>query len=345
MLVYLGLLICGLCALALQAIHHAYFRLPPKELKRRAATKREFKNLQMVTAYGSTAHSFLGFFTFVFAAATVIIIARLFDPLLALFVLAIFAGLFWIVSRRKSSIGHRVAVRIAPQLSKLLQHISPVTEMTGRAIPDNRKPSPKTHIYEKEDLKDFLDHQKGVANNRISETDLNNAIQALDFGGKKIRGFMVPKEEVHFVSTKDPIGPILLSELHKTGFDCFPVKGNGENEVVGMLHMLDLTRHTSGGVVADAMQEKVAYVNENAPLSQVFQAHEKTGMHVFVVIDNDEKITGLISVNDVLKQIVGGELDTAFENFDDPKAVARGSDVAELSDSETQIVEHLELEE
>jgi CBS domain containing-hemolysin-like protein len=210
-----------------------------------------------------------------------------------------------------------------------------LTESVDKHVPSRRRA--KTHttaIYEKEDLKEFISHQRRARNNRIPEKELANVLQVLDFGDRKIKDLMVPREDVHFVTPKEPIGPILISELHKTGHTCFPVKGNGENQIVGMLHLQDLIAHTTGGTVADAMNKMVVYVNESEEPTQVLQAFEKSSQKVFLAVNNEEEITGLISVEDVLNNLFGDSLRTAFDSFEDVRAVARGQEVAE-TDTDT----------
>lgn len=281
----------------------------------------------MVSAYGTSARLLLGTLTFIYAAAGMIIIARHFDPLTALLLLAVFSGLMVLLGTKNYQSVTRLAAAVAPLIAKILENLEPIRQAfanAGHIIPrPRRKPTTRTKIYEKEDLVEFIEKQKRAGNNRIPNAELDAVLNALEFNSKRIREHMVSRINIHFVTPKDPIGPILLSELHKTGHSCFPVRGNGEDEIVGMLHLEDLIEdHKSGGSVADAMSDKVAYVNQEAALVQVLQAFFKTGLRVFMVVDSDRKITGLIGVNEVLNELIGSPLNSDFTEYDDAQAVS-----------------------
>jgi CBS domain containing-hemolysin-like protein len=316
------LVACGLVALLLRGIHQAYFRLPTSELKRSSSrTKPSFRQLYAVARYGLTAHIFFGLLEFVFAGATVIILSRAFDPLTALVFLGVFLALWEIISRRRMALFESLAAKASPLVVQFLKVLEPLVDIK-KSLPLRRRYRVVTDIYEREDLRELIDRQRRAINNRIPEEDLESLLRVLESEAKKVKDIMVPRKNIKFVTPKDPIGPILLSELHKNGFSCFPVKGNSENEIVGMLPIEGLSDHTAGGTVADVMDKHVFYVRQDKGLEEVLKAFNKTGRRMFIVINEDEKIVGLITVKDVLERLLGQSLHTDFENFGDPKSVA-----------------------
>lgn len=319
---YAALFICVAGALLLKALERAYFHLPKKELKRNAiVSKPAFRKLQMVSKYGLTARLFLAPAGFVFGASAVIISSRIFDPFIALGALAVLLALLKIASSKGFGPINKLAAAIAPYLAKPLYYIDPLVRFINSLIPGRHKPYPSTRIYETEDLEDLIKLQQKAPNNRIAQNELSSALKALEFGAKQIKDHMVARDKLHFVSPKDPIGPILLSELHKTGFACFPVQGNSDNEIAGMLYLEDLAGYTKGGMVGDAMEQKVVYIREDKPLEEVLQAFSKTGRHDFMVLDPQAQITGMVNLKDVLEQMIGHSVKTDFEDYDDPSAV------------------------
>lgn len=314
-----ALLICVAGALALQIMYHAYFYLPKKELKRR--DEPVYKKLRKVADYQTTARVFLTFFLFIFAASAVIVAGRALDPLAALIFLAVFALLLKKTSSKDLNIGNKLAAAAAPAIAKILYYIDPLADLL-KDIRPKRKKHQTTDIYETEDLQEFIRHQQKASNNRISADELTSALNALEFGSKKIKDYMTPKNRVHFVSAKDTVGPILLSELHKTGLTCFPVKGNSENEVEGLLYLENLVKLREGGVVSQAMETKVFYINQAKPLEEVLQAFTKTGQHEFMVINSETKITGMVNLKKVLEQMTGHSEKSDFDDYDDPSAVS-----------------------
>jgi CBS domain containing-hemolysin-like protein len=321
---YTVLVLCGLVALFLRGAHLAYFRLPVHELRRSSLrTKPRYRQLYSVARYGLSAHVFFGVLEFVFAGATVIVVSRAFDPLSALVVLGIFLALWKVVSGKRIALFENLAVKASRPVARLIKLVEPLVSIR-KSLPLKRRYRVVTDIYEKEDLHDLIDRQRRAVNNRIPGEDLESLLKVLESEAKKIKDIMVPRKNIRFVNPKDPIGPILLSELHKSGFSCFPVKGNSDNEVVGMLPIEGLSDRLEGGVVGDVMDDKVFYVRQDKGVEEVLKAFNKTGRRMFVVIDQHEKITGLVTVKDVIEKLLGHSLHTDFETFGDRESVAEG---------------------
>ncbi len=323
-----AIIVCSLAALLLQSLEKSYFGIPYRELHRRARRgSGVYPMLQLVARFditGKVLHSALKWF---FIFTTVILISREFRPVAAFGALVLLLFTLRIAATRQVKIVDRLAALAAPDLSEILRRIDPVVKWLSKLV--RRKDTPaQTDIYDKEDLKELLQQQKRVVNNRIETADLDNALHALDVRFKKIGDHMVLRTKIHFVTPKDPIGPILLSELHKSGFSCFPVQGNAPNEVVGILYLDDLVSYASGGTVANAMSDDVYYVREDQKLEQVLQAFTKTGRYVFMVVNRHGELSGLITVNDVLDQLLGSSIYSDFASYDDISAVASGKENA-----------------
>ena len=81
---------------------------------------------------------------------------------------------------------------------------------------------------------------------------------------------------VHFVQAEEPIGPVLMSELHDSGFSRFPVRKETDNNIVGTLFLRDMVERKNGGIVSNIMNPKVYYVNDQESLEHVLEAFIRT---------------------------------------------------------------------
>lgn len=222
-------------------------------------------------------------------------------------------GLFW-------NIAGTSATLVVAVLSFLHTVISPMAKFAHR---------PKDHskIFEKLDLIELLDKQVMQADNRIDERELKIAKAALSFFNTTVRQVMVPVKEIKWLDHKEAIGPKLMDELHKTGRRRFPViKGSSKSdnpEIVGGLYINDLLNNLDkNGTVADLMVDGAFFIGESHTLYQALDAFLKTKQHLLIVVNNFEEITGLVSLEDVLKQIFGDQIDTDFTNYQNKHAVA-----------------------
>jgi hypothetical protein len=127
---------------------------------------------------------------------------------------------------------------------------------------------------------------------------------------------------VRQVSAAEPVGPILIKELHDSGFSRFPVYDSAPGDIVGTLYLRDLIDLKHTGQIRDIMQAGLFFVHEDYPLEQVLDAFLKTQHHLFLVVNSFEEFVGIITIEDILEQILGAKIVDEFDQYDDMRAVA-----------------------
>src|SRR5690606_35806405 len=145
---------------------------------------------------------------------------------------------------------------------------------------------------------------------------------ALSFGDKSVHDVMTPRSVIKSVRDDDVLSPILLDELHKSGHSRFPVFiGNGDS-AAGILYIKDLIDVKSHTRVSELMHKPIHYVNENRELDHVLQAFIKTKQHLFLVVNSFAEITGLITIEDIIEQVLGKPIIDEFDRYDNMREVA-----------------------
>lgn len=334
MSVVLMLLLASLALLSI-SLQRTYRRVPVKELKRRARQGDELASLlHRAVAYGHSLNAVLWFLVGIANAGFFIFIARHSDTGFALVTssLLIWAGFVWIPASQATRAGEWVAVKLAPVFAWLLQYIHPVLDLVISFIRRHRPITIHTGLYDRDDLLDLLDRQQVQADNRIQQAELEVARHALTYGDKLIREVMTPRRVVKRVSVDDPIGPVLMAELHDSGHSRFPVYKIDKTKAdsfVGVLHLRDLLNVKSGGKVADHMRSEVVYVHEEQSLHDALQALLKTRQHLFIAVNSFEEYVGIITSEDILEAIIGHAIVDEFDQYDDLRAVAARSALVE----------------
>lgn len=113
-----------------------------------------------------------------------------------------------------------------------------------------------------------------------------------------------------------------MDELHATGHSRFPVYQDKADNIIGTLYARDLMKAKEGGQVHSVMKKDVHYVREDQPLGRVLEAFLKTKHHLFVVVNNFEEVVGIITIEDILEQILGKPILDEFDKYQDLRAVA-----------------------
>jgi len=215
-----------------------------------------------------------------------------------------------------------LAKRAAPGIAWLLERLHPVVDVIARLTHRLQRMQIHTGLYEKADIVELLERQKGQGDSRISASEVELLQHALTFGDKFVSGALVPMRVVKLVAAADVIGPVLMDELSKSGHSRFPVYDEKRDHIVGILYLHDLVSAKHSGTVAEIMSHKLTYVHEDFTLYQALQAFLKTKRHLFLVVNSFEELVGILTIEDVLEQIIGKPIVDEFDKYDDLRAVA-----------------------
>lgn len=161
-----------------------------------------------------------------------------------------------------------------------------------------------------------------VSDTDLSADELRIVKHALAFGEKTVHDVMTPRSVVKSVRDDDVLSPILLDELHKSGHSRFPVFIAGGDTATGILYIKDLIDVKSHTRVSELMHSPVHYVNEDRELDHVLQAFIKTKQHMFLVVNSFAEITGLVTIEDILEQVLGKPIIDEFDRYDSMREVA-----------------------
>lgn len=309
-------------------LQKTYRHTPLLELKRRARKGDKMAEALYKAAVHTVSLDIL-LWLIIGASATgfALLLSRMVIPLLAYFgtfSLLLFA-FGWSTKARPGNLSYKLAEAVATPLSKVLNKIAPLFELITGLIQKHRPITVHTGLFEKDDLIDLIESQKIAKYNRIDQAELNIAKHALTFGNKLVREIMTPKRMVRFVKQADSIGPMLLNEIHSSGHSRFPVVGDTPDKIIGTLYIRDLLEKPldTPGLVKDFTTKKVYYVQEEQDLWHALDAFLKTKHHLFIVVNNFEEIVGVLSIEDILEQIIGERIVDEFDRYDDLRAVAQ----------------------
>lgn len=323
-----GLLLAAV-AVVLWVLQRTYQHVPAKELKRLARRGDEVAGLlYRAAAYGASLRVLLGGGAIVFGIFALHSLFLALGIWLAVVILLLFLAIGGFALVPGAELTRRslwLAKRAAPGIAWLLERLQPIIDFFVRFFRRHRPIHIHTGLYERSDLAELLEQQKGQADSRISPGEVDLLRHALTFGDKTVGDALVPKRVVKMVAASDAIGPILLDELSKTGHSRFPVYDQKHDNIVGILYLHDLVGKKHAGAVRDVMGHKLTYVHEDFTLLRALQAFLKTKHHLFLVVNSFEELVGIITIEDVLEQMIGKPIVDEFDRYDDLRAVAQAA--------------------
>lgn len=160
----------------------------------------------------------------------------------------------------------------------------------------------KTKPIGKDGLVKFLKEQQSITEGDAA-VDLALALSSLSLNSQKISYLMIRKKKAHLVGADEPVGPVLLSELHETGRMIFPAVDKQKN-FVGTIGLARLSELKSGGKAGKAVNSQVVKVEKNKLLIDALQSFAATGAGLLFVEDETGEIEGVIYLEDVLNVLL-----------------------------------------
>ncbi len=208
-----------------------------------------------------------------------------------------------VVSRFALSFG----ARTAPLIRVIMTIFSPIcypiawvlNKMLGKEVPTS---------YTKRDLLSIISDDKTTSNGDVDHDERRIAKGAFSFSHRNVEHVMTPNTVVKTVRADDVIDEAYLADLKDSGYSRLPVGTDDPNQFVGILYLKDLLGIKIPIIVRDVMDGTVHFVNTSDPLDTVLDQFIKTKMHLFVVLDEFGGFEGVITVEDVIEEIIGTEI-------------------------------------
>ena len=140
----------------------------------------------------------------------------------------------------------------------------------------------------------------------------------LSVADMQVRDIMVPRSQIVFVERDEPADK-LLARVVESGHSRFPVIGGDRDQILGILLAKDLLRLHAAGEEPFEMREfmrPAIFVPESKRLNVLLKEFRRSRNHIAIVVDEYGGVSGLVTIEDVIEQIVG-EIDDEHDTEDD----------------------------
>ncbi|MDX3104879.1 hemolysin family protein [Nonomuraea angiospora] len=203
-----------------------------------------------------------------------------------------------------------VALASAPIVYGLTRIFGPLPKLLillGNALTPGKgfRDGPFTSEAELRELVDLAEER------RVIEPDEREMIHSVfELGDTLVREVMVPRTDMVYIERGKTISQALSLAL-RSGFSRIPVVGENEDDVVGIAYLKDIARkiHESGEGggedTVESIMRPAAYVPESKPIDQLMREMQARQIHIAIVIDEYGGTAGLVTIEDVLEEIVG----------------------------------------
>jgi len=256
-------------------------------------------------------------------------LAKVFDPILAS-VLA-FALAFLIITFLHVVIGELVPKGIALQhsetvalavsapvrgffvaLKPLIWVLQRSTELVLNVF-GLEPPGGDMEVYSEAELKMLLSRSREEG--EIEQQEQEMLYKVFDFADKEVSAVMVPRPEVVALSVDLPPEEALAAMI-ESPYTRYPVYRESLDKVIGMIHVRDLfsaiVDRGIAGVELDTLVRPAHIVPETKDLAALLAEFRRTNQHMAIVVDEYGDLEGIVTLEDLLEEIVG-EIEDEFD--------------------------------
>ena len=228
-------------------------------------------------------------------------------------------------------------------LGRVFGPLASLLTLFGNAITPGRgfRDGPFSSEIELRELVDMAE-QRGVVEH--GEREMIQSVFAL--GDTIAREVMVPRTDVVWIEHTKTV-PQALALALRSGFSRLPVTGESADDVLGVAYLKDLARRAQDAERArttrvEEVMRVASYVPESKPVDELLREMQAARTHIAIVIDEYGGTAGLVTIEDILEEIVGEITDEydderpPIERIDDDTARVSArlavEDLAELFD-------------
>jgi len=172
-------------------------------------------------------------------------------------------------------------------------------------------------LREPEDREQLLSLLRSAYQRNLLDADALSMIEgAMTVSEMAVRDIMVPRAQMDVIDIHQPVEDF-IPQVISTAHSRFPVIDQNRDDVIGVLLAKDLLRHYAGEEEFNVreMLRPAVFIPESKRLNVLLREFRASRNHMAIVVDEYGGVAGLVTIEDVLEQIVG-EIEDEYD-FDE----------------------------
>lgn len=221
-------------------------------------------------------------------------------------------------------------------LGKLLKPVIWLSDLLTKKLTSIFGKENKGPMITEEEIKSFVSIGEEIGSIEKDEKEMIHNI--FEMNDTEIKEIMVPKINILYVKSDKKIREV-LDDIIKSGHSRVPVYNESEENFVGVIYTQDIMKEISKSRFSStvgSIMRKAYFVPETKKADSLLQEFQRKKIHIAMVVNEYGEVTGLITLEDVLEEIVG----EIYDETDEVKIMIKKTEenVFEM-DGETTILE------
>jgi CBS domain containing-hemolysin-like protein len=220
-----------------------------------------------------------------------------------------------------------LSARVVLTLARVLGPLPQLLILVGNALTPGKgfREGPFASEAELRDLVDLAQENK-----LIEDRERVMIHSVFELGDTIAREVMVPRTDVVFIERHKTLRQAMSLAL-RSGFSRIPVVGEGSDDVLGVAYLKDIIRRTyeyrdaESTETVESVMRPAVFVPESKPVDELLREMQAQQTHIAIVVDEYGGTAGLVTIEDVLEEIVGEITDERPQIEDLPDGAVRVS--------------------
>ena len=179
-------------------------------------------------------------------------------------------------------------------------------------------------VYSKKELIKIVEEHEDSKESDVDADEERIIKGALSYSDKTTERIMTPRSNVFALELNDTLNKKTLDKIKETGFTRIPVYLNSLDNMVGVLNVKDLINTPNNIKVKNIYNKKKALiVTKELKLDKLLNKFIKSKYHLAFVEDGDKNLTGIVTLEDVIEEILKQEIIDESDTIPDLHKVAK----------------------
>ena len=189
-------------------------------------------------------------------------------------------------------------------------------------------PADNEAFFSEEEFRELVD--RATESDVIEDNEAELIQSVFDFGDTLVRSVMVPRTDILTIDSGSSLRRA-MSLFLRSGYSRIPVIGENTDQILGIVYLKDVAAvlHNLGPdeepPLVDELAREVRYVPDSKPVSDLLRELQKESTHVAIVIDEYGGTAGLVTLEDLIEEIVGEIVDEYDTESAEAVALGDGS--------------------
>ena len=213
----------------------------------------------------------------------------------------------------------KIVARLLPVITAASWLLLPIAFMIRRIFAGRAAPSEKPAEATEQEVRAYIDvgRQEGI----LEKDEEKLLLSIVDFGDTRVREVMTPRTDVVWIDVAS--SPTVLFDLFvESKYSRIPVVRGSIDTVLGVVHVKDTLQALRAGgnrPIAELMREAY-FVPETKKVSELLREFQRRHLWMAIVVDEYGGVSGVVTVEDLLEEIVG---EISDEHEDEREPVSR----------------------